>query len=369
MPPIESPIGKILEATRVKMSGSYGNVKQMWIPPDNDPLTGNVSGPERYYSADLWQFIWSPFRQFRDFCQLNSVECVHGCGCGKLIQKGSRWRPMFKHGEIVWLMYDRILCKSCKRYTSTIDPRFLAKLPTIVTERLPFITTATGPGIHVDMIFMLNSLKTKQIIEGSFASMINEVHRIRYDRSRVGYFDRMEHTAKQDTSGFYDQQMIPPMYSPYNQPGHFGGIKLTKAALKAASNSYMKAKENYMQNSFQLQSDAALFTDHTHKFPKAIRASGRPGKIFSAGYTGVGLEGAINFERLTFTKSNAELKQFIGEYKEGRDNADAGRLRMHGSDNLAGDGSLFTNPNTFGDDLNQNVVPFQPPSPNCVRAS
>eukprot|EP00978_Attheya_sp_CCMP212_P038275 scaffold188117_cov52-Attheya_sp.AAC.1 len=132
----------------------------------------------------------------------------------------------------------------------------------------------------------------------------------------------------------------------------------------------MKAKENYMQKSFQLQSDAALFTDHTHTFPKAIRASGRPGKIFSAGYTGVGLEGAIDFERLTFTKSNAEVKQFIGEYKEGRDNADAGRLRMHhGSDNLAGDGSLFTNPNTFGDDLNQNVVPFHPPSPNCVRAS
>jgi hypothetical protein len=250
MPPINSPIGKILEATKTKVSAGYGNIRQMWIPPGYDPLTGNVSGPERYYSANLWQFIWRPFHQFRECCELNSVECIHGCGSDKMIQMGSRWRPMFKHGEIVWLMYDRVQCKSCKRYTSTIDPRFLAKLPTIVTERLPFITTATGPGIHVDMIYMLNSLKTKQILEGSFASMVNEVHRIRYDRSRIAYFDRMAWTAKQDAAGFYDQETTPPMFSSFNQPGCFGGIKLTTTALKAASNSYMKAKENYIQKSF-----------------------------------------------------------------------------------------------------------------------
>eukprot|EP00978_Attheya_sp_CCMP212_P011627 scaffold28784_cov53-Attheya_sp.AAC.4 len=79
MPPTDSPIGKILEATQLKMSATFANVNQMWIPPPNDP-------------------------------SLEHVECIHGCGCGcgKIEKKGIRWRPMFKHGEIIWLLYDRI---------------------------------------------------------------------------------------------------------------------------------------------------------------------------------------------------------------------------------------------------------------------
>jgi len=170
MPPKDSPIGKVLQATQDKISkaGPFSNICQMWIPPGDDPLACTlVAGPDKYYHNELWQFIWRPFQQFSKHVQLKNIGCVHRCDSGNLKLKGMRWRPNFKGDEIVWLLHDRIECKCCGRCTSTIDPCFLALMPTIVVERRPFITTASGPGIQVS---------AKQDLKFNGAKVFNNAH-------------------------------------------------------------------------------------------------------------------------------------------------------------------------------------------------
>ena len=377
MPPPHSPLQLLLKKTHDKQKTSSSSLQQlnengkMWVPPEVDPLAIKVTGPDRYCSSDTWQFIWRPFKQFGKHVQLSNLGCIHGCERGDLENmlklKEMRWRPMFWNDTIVWLLYDRIECKVCKRCTSTIDPRFLKLMPTIVVERLPFITTASGPGIHRSMLYLLNNLRTKQVTEGVFAGAVNEANRIRYDHNRVAYYDRVAETFAVDSLGLYGQSNSFGPFPSFNSPGKFNGIRLTEKVLKAALNSYMLAYEPYMQACFQLQSDEGLQTDHTHKYENGVRASGRPGKIFTCGYTGASLAGNCVFSPMAYTKSTYELNLFMGLYAKSRDNAGIGNLKIHSSDNINGDGALVKN--HFKEDLERGVVPYRPPNQNCLQVT
>ena len=240
MPPENSPLDLLLRKTKDRHKTSQGTVQgltvdgRMWIPPEPDPLAASMNGPDRYCTADAWQFVWRPFKQFHRHVQLQNIGCIHGCDKGNhdsiLKLKEMRWRPMFMNDAIVWLLHDRIECKVCHRCTSTIDPRFLQLMPTIVVERLPFITTAAGPGIHRSMLYLLNNLRTKQVTEGVLAGAINETHRIRYDHNRIAYYDRVAETAKVDGMGLYGQPKLMPPFPSFNSPGKFGGISLRSEA-------------------------------------------------------------------------------------------------------------------------------------------
>mmetsp|Transcript_32621 Transcript_32621/g.66023 ORF Transcript_32621/g.66023 Transcript_32621/m.66023 type:complete len:137 (-) Transcript_32621:177-587(-) len=117
-----------------------------------------------------------------------------------------------------------------------------------------------------------------------------------------------------------------------------------------------------------MQCDDMIATDHTHKFGNGIRASGRPGKVFTCSYMGVSGIGSLNFNVLAFTKENAELHAFSGSWSSVRENADAGPLKIHDTDNMGGDHSLFNNSATFKRDLQQGVVPYRPTGGSCVMA-
>ena len=129
----------------------------------------------------------------------------------------------------------------------------------------------------------------------------------------------------------------------------------------------MLAYEPYMQACFQLQSDEGLQTDHTHKYENGVRASGRPGKIFTCGYTGASLAGNCVFSPMAYTKSTYELNLFMGLYAKSRDNAGIGNLKIHSSDNINGDGALVKN--HFKEDLERGVVPYRPPNQNCLQVT
>jgi len=329
MPPKDSVVGRVLAETQKKVEGSANrlqmsiDVNRMWIPPGPDPYTFSViSGPDKFYEAEVWQFLWLPFKQFRARVQLNQVGCCFGCsGCGKAKLNGMRWRPMKKHDKTVFVLHHRVLFECCNRSTTTISLAFLAKLPTPIAERFPFITTAAGPGVHRSMVYQLNSLKTKQIMEGTYSSTINAASKIRYDLSRLSYYDRIgDDMLQKEMAGNIGESPIPQPYSQYNCPDEFNGFTLTPNMMSAASQSYFDANEEYMQASFQTKGDGGVFSDHTHthKYPNGIRASGRPGKVFGAAYTMGALIGFINLLVLTFTKSISELLPLIILYKKSR---------------------------------------------------
>eukprot|EP00978_Attheya_sp_CCMP212_P001888 scaffold3902_cov53-Attheya_sp.AAC.7 len=143
IPPPGTPIAIILDNTR-KMLENPNRTLALGMDPLSFP--GGPGNANRYLENELWQFIWLPFEQFCSQVSLDNIGCINGCDCGSLKLNGKRWHPQFKHDEIVWVLYQsqRIVCKTCKRHTSTIDPRFLAKMPTTVVERQYPVLASTG---------------------------------------------------------------------------------------------------------------------------------------------------------------------------------------------------------------------------------
>ena len=105
MPPPNSPLQLLLKKTQDKQKTSPSSIAQlaengkMWVPPESDPLAMSVTGPDRYCTSDVWQFMWRPFKQFNKHVQLSNMGCIHGCDRGDLDValklKEMRWRPMF----------------------------------------------------------------------------------------------------------------------------------------------------------------------------------------------------------------------------------------------------------------------------------
>jgi hypothetical protein len=80
---------------------------------------------------------------------------------------------------------------------------------------------------------------------------------------------------------------------------------------------------------------------HTFKCSNKVKISGRRGKGFTCSYTVKSLPGLITTNRLCFTKSNAELKPIVQEFKVVRQNLGVKKLKIFISDNLNGDGGLW----------------------------
>ena len=57
---------------------------------------------------------------------------------------------------------------------------------------------------------------------------------------------------------------------------------------------FMELHEPYLQASFQVRYDEGNTADHTHKYAKVIKASGRKGRVFTASYTVASLNGLVN---------------------------------------------------------------------------
>ena len=360
MPPPVSPLGVHLEKIRRVIAGMSkggkisGNKKQMWYNSE-DPMaaSGSIRTPDGWYT-DRRLFVWMPMMQFPQLVRWADMECPFGCDNPSMESKGLIWRPMFNFGDIDWVLHQRVHCKNCGRKCSSIHPDFLALLPTRIVERLPYITLPSGPGLHRDMIFQLNSLMGKQILWGSFANSINEMQKIKYDEARINFLDTAAETAPSEIASQSFQ--IDPLaaFSDFDEAGHWNGIKLTVAMVKFAHHQYTKAKESYMQKRFQLAYDEGITSDHSHKLAKVTRASGRPGGLFSASYTVASHQGSVNINLFTMTKSNAEIEPVVIEYKEERDRQGK-TLKRHETDFMGGDGILMKR--VFKRDLAAGVTP------------
>ena len=116
---------------------------------------------------------------------MKNIDCIYGCGCGKLKPSNYQWRPMFYFDKIVWILHNRVHCQSCGCTFASIDPRFLAKLPTRVTEKFPFVATSGGSGIHQSMIFQFTDLVKQGIMYGTYVNNINQMQRIRCDMDQI----------------------------------------------------------------------------------------------------------------------------------------------------------------------------------------
>lgn len=363
MPPDNSIIGQVLKKFQETFNASkqakllHYNTK-MWYEPNESAgcSTGICTKPDDWYRSSLYKFVWRPMSQFGKLVDINQINCIYGCESGHLRLSSLKWRPMFYFEKIVWVLHHRIHCKKCGRTFASIDPRFLAKLPTRVTERFPFVTTSGGPGMHQSMIFQFTNLVKKGIIYRTYVNDINQQQRIRYDMDHINYYDTVA-----DMMGAVEEcdRELPAIevFSEFNSPGNYNGIKLTVDLMKTCVRNFILAREKYYQASFQMHCDDGAAADHTHKLAKFIKANGRRGRVFTASYTVMSKLGLILMNRLTMTKSTFELEGLLTEHKAIRDSQNSPPLRIFQSDNLNHDGRLWNR--IFKQELSKDVVPYK----------
>jgi hypothetical protein len=150
------------------------------IPPECNPLASGLGSrpvPDKFYKNISVQ-VWDPIQQYPydvhqyvcPFCKQPTVE-----------MKGWTYHPAFEWGKTKWTFYKRAQCKNnadCKggrgkrRSFSTIDPRFIAILPTKVGRDFEWVFPAGGPGVHIDMQIAFSKLTNDHIRFSSFTSTI-----------------------------------------------------------------------------------------------------------------------------------------------------------------------------------------------------
>jgi hypothetical protein len=146
-----------------------------------------------------------------------------------------------------------------------------------------------------------------------------------------------------------------PEHGKFRTTGEYNEIHLSWHLVRRVFVQFMEPHESYHQASFQMRYDEGNTADHTHKYAKVIKASGRKGHVFSASYTVASLTWFINVSRLVFTKTMFELEKLMMGYKDARENVNAPPLRHFESDNLNGDGGLWMK--HFKKDLMEIVTP------------
>jgi hypothetical protein len=307
---------------------------QHWVIPEiQSPIMCRPTDPGPWYLEDQAVFVWLPFLQFPKQVSLKTCRCIHCNETGVIESKEYDWRPMLYFDRVVWVIHRRFRCQRCNRSFLSSDPTFLSTLPTRVSERFPFVTAGSRRlGVHKFMLYSFVELITSRVQFGTFANAMNTIYALKYDMSRLSYYSSFIDWKNQVGSLGAD---YPVPFAKFNSVGEFNGIKLTKGTMKALFINFMKVHEPYMQASFQTKSDEGTSADHTFKYAKVIQAAGRGGPVFGASYTTASLLGSVVLSRLVFTKSKREI------YRETRDNAGQGPLKIFHSDNLNGDGSVW----------------------------
>ena len=83
---------------------------------------------------------------------------------------------MFYGEKLVWVLHRTFLHWACEGTMTRIDPRFLSQLPAVDTERFPFVTTSSDPGMRERMVLSFVNFSASKILFGTCTDLVNELH-------------------------------------------------------------------------------------------------------------------------------------------------------------------------------------------------
>ena len=265
-------------------------------------------------------------------------KCVKCGQTGHTQSNGWDFRPQHYFERIVWCLHRQVKHhgkngEGCGGTWAEFHPDFLSQLPTVVNERFPFLTAISGLGMHEAMMCHFLHLVTKGVMFGTYATSINEIKNVPHCQQHVSHLDNMsDYLSARAELGVDAKELLVPMpFPPCQLVGEHNGIELKPRLLKklfirvssqieiprqccsmecgelTALLQTLDTLENYLQNLFQLKCCEGIQADHTFKCAAMIMAAIRKGKVFHASYDAVGLNGYVNFNRLTHTKANDEI--------------------------------------------------------------
>lgn len=354
-PGTSSTLGQYLHKVKHSMKSRSAEVCRgmTYIPPPADPLSQVSLDPADWYRSQYWVYVFLPFQQFTARCgNLSEFCCIHCGKKGGLLSKGQYFRPMFDHAKITWLLHRRVQCK-CRKTFAEIDPRFLNQLPTEIVDRFPFMTTSSGFGMHRMIMYQFLSFATKGIFVGAFTDSYNEILRLQHSYQHVSFLDTLHDRKKQSVQ--QAATTMPQTFHAFSSPGEFNGILLPKGLVRTLFFRMMRVMDPYMQKSFQTVVDEGASSDHTFKYGDSIYDFQRSGKIYTASWTMMTLNGKVALSRLVYTKGNDEIRSVCQEHKQVRLTAGVPKLKRFESDG-GGDRALVVE---CFPELAEGTVPFR----------
>ena len=123
-------------------------------------------------------------------------------------------------------------------------PRSISKMPTDVADCFEFVSLEGGGGVHEDLIYSYANLATKQITPGVYTGMLNEVLKVRYDRTRCKYMNRLLVWNPVMVLGGVGAEKTP--FSAFDDPSGYNGCLMPSRLLKNCINVFMGVHEPYM---------------------------------------------------------------------------------------------------------------------------
>jgi hypothetical protein len=73
----------------------------------------------------------------------------------------------------------------------------MSSLPTPIVERFEFVTTVTGPGVHLSLVYAMLCQLTKGLMMGSFVkNTINEIYSVFFSIDHCSQTDSLKDAVK-----------------------------------------------------------------------------------------------------------------------------------------------------------------------------
>lgn len=356
---------KMRTQCRAKIEGGHH-----WFPPNVPDPVGrtSVSAKSYYLYRNTWIYAWNPFRSCGLIVDMKKIGCVRCGKKGHLQSKGWHFRPGFMLSSIVWILHRRLECKCCKKTFAEIDPRFLSQLPTRVAERFEFVSTVSGPALHISMLYAMLNLLTKSVMMGIFAAAVNEVYSVLFAMDHCSYTDSLRDLINSpggldfldvDTVGGWGATCHHDMEE-YCLP------RLTRSLLEACFFSFMETAEPHMQMDFQARTDDACERDDTFKYANRMYMKPRRGQVFRAITNILSGTGFVNVSRFRYTVTHEEIRPVLLKWKHVRENDGKHELLRVTSDNPRADRNEMER---IFPSLLKNVKRYREPCKDLPRAS
>jgi hypothetical protein len=228
-------------------------------------------------------------------------------------------------------MHRRVECQECDKSWAELDPRFLPQFPTNVLDIFPFVTSVKGPAVDHFLLAHFSNLQTVGVSLGRYVKSMNEIYKYRYSIDWATYSDSLyEWDNQQKLDGVTTSE--PQPFQPFASLGEYAGIELSRSVFKDCYLKFVRSKEKRMQKSFQSTWDDIVIADRTHQFSKRIHVMSKKGAPFEASYTVMSGNGKVGCQRITFGKSNLELRELLKDIKKVRSNAGVPEIKQFFSD-------------------------------------
>ena len=284
-------------------------IEAFTIPPPDPIAMRHSMSPKDFYFP--WLYVWAPFEVDSSF----SPFCAHCSSTNVSLSGWSGFRRVLDTDKVRYAITRRYICnrESCSRTFLAWDDRILALAPAHILFAFPIIFTHRL-GVTQAVFDLMRSFLEAGTGPGPFTKVIEEHHWRRYDRCRVAYMARISALRRprsgQTTLLAGELAEEPPVFSAFDDPDGYGGIRISRTYLRKVYSLCMGKLEAFMKRRSAMVPAKILSGDHFFKILKCNFTFGGS-RSFEAAYSLVNEHSEVIAVVLTQSKSLEDIRGML----------------------------------------------------------